>query len=420
MSEDKDTKLKDLAQSLSEELGADATLSGPPPEVATGQVSVKPESPSPAIGEIRVSEILGSGVGAVSAPMDPVAPAPEPPQAAEDEVSLDVILAQAEKKPEKKEEAKTPAEGSGLGDGPTISFEELDKILKDQDPAFYEDLDAIKKDISEVTGLDLKAMHLDSEILKDSSKTPEEANLLPLVPLSKKVKTKFSHFVEDTTERIENAIDLVIFVFKNTKTYIAKAVGAVQVGVKALTHQLSTFGKWFQSRSVPQKLQFFVFISSLLGLSYFVKLIVTGSPIMKEPPPLYLKSFEPVADRVTPFSVDEELELFDSPLRQPEFVVLLKRMRVNLKPTAQSSKNPMAAFEVYVDAASQEVAIELKDRELEMQDVIARVFESMPYDEITEYEGKNKLKLILRRDLNRNLSKGRVKKVYFKTLFYKR
>jgi flagellar basal body-associated protein FliL len=156
-----------------------------------------------------------------------------------------------------------------------------------------------------------------------------------------------------------------------------------------------------------------------LGIAlYFVIRITFRGEFMPTFGPGIFISFETVADQKFTYDPDEALEHFNNPMLQPENVILIERIIVNLRRPGDGL-NPMGLFELYVETASQEAAVEIKDREPEVRDVIARTFEQALYDDLTGIEGKNKIKLIIQKNLNTFLTKGRVRKVFFKTFVLK-
>jgi flagellar basal body-associated protein FliL len=97
---------------------------------------------------------------------------------------------------------------------------------------------------------------------------------------------------------------------------------------------------------------------------------------------------------------------------------MIERIVANLRRNSPSP-NPMTMMELYIETSSQDAAIELRDREGEARDVIGRTLNRMPYDELTSAAGKNKLKVFLRQDLNSIMTKGRIRRVFFKSLILK-
>ena len=79
----------------------------------------------------------------------------------------------------------------------------------------------------------------------------------------------------------------------------------------------------------------------------------------------------------------------------------------------------MGAFEFFIEGNSPDVMVEIKDREYEVKDLFQRNSEEMNFDQLETVEGKQLLLEKLRRDVNRILTKGRVRKVFFKTVILK-
>jgi flagellar basal body-associated protein FliL len=132
----------------------------------------------------------------------------------------------------------------------------------------------------------------------------------------------------------------------------------------------------------------------------------------------FLTSFAKVADSSYTYEKSDSMEDFDSPLRHPEYVVSTDKLVVNL-----SSRNPghhaMGLFEFFIEAGTQEAAIELNDRQKEVVDILGRSLERMNYEDLTTADGKTKAKVMLRKEVNTILTKGRVRKVFFKTIVLK-
>ena len=135
--------------------------------------------------------------------------------------------------------------------------------------------------------------------------------------------------------------------------------------------------------------------------------------------PLFLTSFAESGSPVQDYDPATEVQLFFDNPRLAKNILELKKMVVNLKPSSESSGNPMLAFEIRVEGLSKEVMVELKDREAEFVDRVLRVTEEFSYDELVEAEGKQKLSEKLIDVMNANLTKGQVRKVMFSTFFLK-
>jgi len=102
--------------------------------------------------------------------------------------------------------------------------------------------------------------------------------------------------------------------------------------------------------------------------------------------------------------------------------VLLDRVVVNLTrenpddPRASELPSAMAAMDLYLQTDNRESAVEIKDRNVEVRDTVGRALERLTYSSLASEEGKAKLKLIIRKELNEKLIKGRVRRVYIKTI----
>lgn len=132
----------------------------------------------------------------------------------------------------------------------------------------------------------------------------------------------------------------------------------------------------------------------------------------------FLHSFAERADATFTFDDRDPIEDFADPLFHPEHVVMMDKFIINLR-RVRPDENPMGLFEFYIEASNQDSAVEIKDREGEMRDVIARAIEQTTYKDLVSVEGKEKLKVMLRQALNTILTRGQVRRVYFKSVVLK-
>jgi len=174
---------------------------------------------------------------------------------------------------------------------------------------------------------------------------------------------------------------------------------------------------WFKSRTWGQRLSILLAFA-VLGTLIFVVAKISQGKLLPKTEREWIASFEEKADGVFTYERNDPFEDFNDPILHPEFVVVVERVIANLArtPEADEGSNPMAAFEFYVQTDNQESAIEVKDRNIEVRDVLARAVERMTYPELATEEGKQKLKLVLRKDLNSMMTKGRVRRVFIKTI----
>lgn len=156
-----------------------------------------------------------------------------------------------------------------------------------------------------------------------------------------------------------------------------------------------------------------------VGLVIAAVYYTAKGPFWDKPPSLFLTSFAGWGSPVQDYNPSDEVQFFFDNPRLSKNLLELKKMVVNLKPSAGSSSNPMLAFEIRVEGLSKEVMVELKDRESEFVDRILRVTEDFSYDEVSEAPGKQRLGEKIVEVMNANLTKGQVRKVMFSSFFLK-
>ena len=95
-----------------------------------------------------------------------------------------------------------------------------------------------------------------------------------------------------------------------------------------------------------------------------------------------LRNFENHAVDIHSYSKEQQMESFVNILIYPENIILIKPFKVNLKRAYRSKRNSMAAIELYVESTSKVSAIEIKDREMEIVDLVQRAAEVMTYADL--------------------------------------
>ncbi len=98
--------------------------------------------------------------------------------------------------------------------------------------------------------------------------------------------------------------------------------------------------------------------------------------------------------------------------------IYLNKIKVNLK-AGPGHPNPMGAFEIYVQVDSHDTAIELQHRDVEMHDLVQRVIEGTSYTEVVTDLGKNRLKGLIKKEIDHALTQGWVADIHFKTFILK-
>ncbi len=99
--------------------------------------------------------------------------------------------------------------------------------------------------------------------------------------------------------------------------------------------------------------------------------------------------------------------------------ISLKKMITNIRPSENSTDNPMVVLEMAVESLSAEVVIEIKDREAEFTDLVLRVIEEFDYDELESSSGKEKLSTAVLTEINKSLTTGKARKILLKNFIIK-
>ena len=300
-----------------------------------------------------------------------------------------------------------PAKAAKVDTG--VSLDDLESILAEEDPGFAESIKEIQNQSAVHDDVEIDSLDLDSLLSgRDLSGRAKEAWKFLKRPREalKLVATRVKGRAKEIREAAIPAMKATAANAKTTLTAQAKgSVAKIKSGLAAF-------------REMPRLSKLLIVcVFVMAGLAFAViKVTLTGRflPGLQSD---FLDSFADVADQKFVFADDEPMDDFSDPLMHPEHVVLINRMMVNLR--TEGAGNPMGLFEFYIEASTQEGAIELKDREVEVRDTLARTLEQFPYEELVTADGKAKLKVILRKNLNEFATKGRIRRVFFKTIVLK-
>jgi flagellar basal body-associated protein FliL len=297
--------------------------------------------------------------------------------------------------------------GSGQSPAPDGRLLELDRLLAVEDPLFAERM----KDLSELgLGDDLADQELDGLVKQSNA----EAGL-------------------------RGWRKLVLFIFKKPARILLSKIFSLLGWIGQLPQRGLGVAKWalrtaralalaffglvkrlalgFMSFSGKSKLLVFASIALLVVALQVGRVVFKGFVLPTFAAP-FIASFADIADEKYAIASGEVWENFNDPLFHPERVILVERIIVNLRREDDIS-NPMALVDLYIEGSSKTAAIELNDRELEVRDLIARTLEQMPYDEMIGLAGKEKFKVMIRKNLNGILSQGRVRRVFYKNIVIK-
>lgn len=134
---------------------------------------------------------------------------------------------------------------------------------------------------------------------------------------------------------------------------------------------------------------------------------------------LFMNSFAELGSEVHTYDVGNEVEAFYDNPRFAKNLVTMSSLHVNLRPSENSSSNPMLVFEITIEGVSSDAIVEIKDREAEFKDMLLRLTEEKTYDDLASPEGKQFMCDQFRDALNSVLTSGQVRRVMLKNFVIK-
>lgn len=134
---------------------------------------------------------------------------------------------------------------------------------------------------------------------------------------------------------------------------------------------------------------------------------------------LFLTSYADLGVQAQDYDMLEQVEPYYDNVRFSKNVMSLVKMTANLRPSDNSSNNPMISFEIVIQGVSNDPIVEIKDREAEFRDLILRVTEEFTYDSLDTANGKQELSDAILAKINANLTDGQIRKVYYKNFVIK-
>lgn len=288
----------------------------------------------------------------------------------------------------------------------SVGSDMMNELLTREDPKFMEKIQAMQQE--------LKADFKEDDPTKPAAAAHPFANTKDKTPqgLHPKgfVASRKAIIVESLKFRMRN------LKADRVKTRLLRSLKNTKAFLSALFKEIGSSLSHFKAVSKKKKFM-------ALGIPICIALAVLS--LMFKPSALKLKgahtltSFGKVADHNSEIEADTEYAKFSFSEDTSDFLASIGKMVTQLRPSSLSSKKPMIAFELILEGTSREVSIEIKDRENSMKDTIQRTVESMAYDDFVTVGGKQKFKILAKTELNKLLTTGSVKAVYFKTLILK-
>ncbi len=327
----------------------------------------------------------------------------------------------AESKSESHEESKKEAPISVAVDQ-ELSDSALDEALGEEDPEFLKSVSEIGADktlsLSQIIITDEEqALNEERDAWQNSGKLGKAIyrvfpGIARISVVLKKWQFLIFAFLRAEWVRTKNFFYFLATDGKN------KILGAVKHRASATKEAIDESQRTFKYLSWKQKLSFFGILVLIGGTGFFIYRSLTHGVIPTNTE-LFIPTMERLATEVSEYDPETEVEPFYENLRVSANILLIPKMVVNLHKSAHSSDNPMGAFEFYTEGIAPEVPLEIKDREVEIRDLMQRVAEEFTFDQIDSPEGKRLLCDRLKREINAVLTTGKLKKVWIKTVIVK-
>lgn len=297
-----------------------------------------------------------------------------------------------------------------------LSLDNLDAVLAEEDPEFAKSLKEINFDSSVKVEIYKESLvheyTLEDEIKLWTGRRERLAKFFPFLPkISYKLKIKrtilrlsWMKFKKQTRHNIHNAGPLTLNFLKKT---IRKIRSSISDGLAG-----------FSKLSGTKKLAFLGLLLTTAASGVVINNLAKHK-LLPADNELFMLSLEEWAQAKYQHTATDQMESFYDSARTSQSIIEMKKIIVNLRRSATSGPNPMGAFEFYIEGTVPESAVEVKDREPEMKDLFLRTIEEMNYDQLASGEGKHLLCERLRKELNRVLTKGKVRRIFIKTAIVK-
>jgi flagellar basal body-associated protein FliL len=235
------------------------------------------------------------------------------------------------------------------------------------------------------------------------------------IPFKERLKIRLKHLQKGIKDKFLQAVyrGKYFFIWLFTDG-LKKSFYLFVLFGKRIKNGLTVFLNW----SLKKKVGFIITFSILGTLTFGFFYVVKNSLLHRES----FKFFGSVGEFATysfNYHPDTQSESFYSSPRVKTYSFQLKPIVINLKRKDGSTRNPMGFFEFVLDGSSGDVLVEVKTRETEIIDIVQRVVESMAYEELDSVEGKLKLKETLRKELNKILIEGSLRKVQIQSIIIK-
>ncbi len=211
---------------------------------------------------------------------------------------------------------------------------------------------------------------------------------------------------------------------KETLTFKEKLVAIPRAFLVLLKESLSSRKekmsdnlRTFKYSSGKKKISIVAMIALFIGAAFISYKAVTKG-LFPHSEELFISSMKDWSQESFSFESNETEFLYES-THSSKDIMEISRMVVNIGRSRNSGDSPMAAMDFYIEGSASDVMVEVKDREAEVKDLIQRNIEDLTFDQLASGEGKQLLCEKLRKEVNKILTKGKIRRFYIKTAIVK-
>lgn len=307
--------------------------------------------------------------------------------------------------------SETPSDGGKPAASDEVPLHDLDALLEAEDPGFTKALEEVRN-VEIDKSIEIEATitdpdEVDGDVREDSSESGQ-AKWRPRVRalwVAWKVRQK--------ARLIQAARGALAFLKTRPKEYARYAWALTKTAAKR------SMEPWraFSGADRATKAMVAIFAAMVAAGVWILTANLKGVWIPRLSEPIIRRNSDK-ADWVETSDPKDGVESFHSAFPQERIEFLFRKFKVNLR-RGPENPNPMGAFELLVSVDSKDTGIEVRDREVELFDLLQRVFEDETFVDLETETGKNKLKSRIKKEINQKLTQGWVRDVSFKTFILK-
>lgn len=303
-----------------------------------------------------------------------------------------------------------------------IDDEDIDLFLDQQDPHFKLALDTIGQD-TQLVAVDVETDDQAQAYYEELERWKNSTGLFKIIFRIFPVAPRVSLAAKTLFYKAKRSFIANWIRFKNwTNDFVRTSLKNLSIGFKNKKEAWMTGSKkWLREyKFMSWRIKIQLYLTILLGAGGMAGLyFVYQGKILPPDTDLFIATMEDVATGTYHYDPSEATELFYNNIRSVPNLFLIPKIVTNIKASSQSGETPMLAVEFFAEGFTPEVIIEMKDREPALRDLAQRTLEDFSFDELETSAGKQKMTLVLMRELNRILTTGQIKAIRIKTLILK-